>query len=125
MSPDFHPLEAGIDIPVERVAEGIRRRRVILLIEKGFGHSKFRQRVVFLLVEGLLILLDRVVIAPLLSKRFAPRDNRANPNLHVGFENVDMRIEDDAARLWPAENFGGEAGVGAADFDCFYFRISF
>ena len=35
-----------------------------------------------------------------------------------------MRVENDAARFGPAENFGAEAGVGAADFDGLDFGIA-
>ena len=65
----------------------------------------------------LLVLLDGVVIAALLGERLAARDDGTHAKLRTGFQDVVVRVENDAARFGPSENFGAKAGVGAADFD--------
>ena len=73
--PDFDPFVARVQIAVERVAECVRRRRIILLIEKGFAHAEVGERVVLLQVERLGVLLDGVVEAALFGQGFAARDD--------------------------------------------------
>src|SRR5207302_9977108 len=79
----------------------------------------------FLLIERLLVLLDSGVITRMLRKSFAASNDGANAKLQIGFQDRVMRIEGDAAWLGPAENFGGKAGIGAANFDGLELGIPF
>ena len=77
MRPDLDPFVTRVEIAIERVAKSSGRGRVVLLIEKSFARPEFGERIVFLQVQGLGVLLDGIVVAALFGGSFAARDNRA------------------------------------------------
>ena len=68
VAPDFGPL--GIKISTQSCAESVCRRLIILLVEHRFRQTEVRQRITGLIIQSLLILLNRFVVFALFRVSF-------------------------------------------------------
>ena len=81
---------------------------VIPLVEKCLAHAEVGQGIRAVLLERALILLHGIVVAAQLGERFAARDDSAHAQPLARFQNVVVRVEDNAVGFRPPERLHRE-----------------
>src|SRR5262249_21948015 len=97
MAPNLGPLLGGLRNALQRFAECIGGGLVVFLVEERLTHAEIGERPPGLDVQRLLILLDRVVVAPGFGQFFSAGNRRACAQTGVSLENDVVGVDLDAA----------------------------